>query len=73
MYTEGFPGGSVIKTCLLMQKTQEMGVLSLGQENPLKEDMVTHSSIPGWEIPWTEEPSGLPSMGSQRVGHDWVT
>ena len=73
MYTEGFPGGSEVKTCLLMQKTQEMGVLSLGQENPLKEDMVTHSSIPGWEIPWTEEPSWLPSMGSQRVGHDWVT
>ena len=35
--------------------------------------MATHSSIMVWKIPWTEEPSGLPSMGSQRVGHDWVT
>ena len=35
--------------------------------------MATHSSILSWEIPWTEEPAGLQSMGSQRVGHDWVT
>jgi len=49
---------------------QETGVRSLGQENSLEEEMATHSSILAWEIPWTEEPGGLQSMGSQRVGHD---
>ena len=44
---------------------------SLGQEDPLEKGMVTHSSILAWRIPWTEEPSGLQSMGLQRVGHDW--
>ena len=43
----------------------------LGREDPLEEDTATHSSILAWRIPWTKEPSGLPSMGSQRVGHDW--
>ena len=47
-----------------------MWVQSLGQEHPLEEGMATHSSILAWEIPWTEEPGGLHSMGSQRVGHD---
>ena len=37
---------------------------------PLEKEMAAHSSILAWEIPWTEEPSGLPSMGSHRVGHD---
>ena len=46
---------------------------SLAWEDPLEEGMATHSSILAWRIPWTEEPGGLPSMGSQRVGHDWVT
>ena len=41
-----------------------------GQEDPLEEEMTTHSSVLAWEIPWTEEPGGLQSMGSQRVGHD---
>ena len=41
-----------------------------GQEDPLEEDMATHSSILAWRIPWTEEPVRLQSMGSQRVGHD---
>ena len=41
-----------------------------GQEDPLEEEMATHSSILAWRIPWTEEPGSLPSMGSQRVGHD---
>ena len=49
---------------------QEMQIPSLGQEDPLKEDMATHSGILAWEIPWTEEPDGLQSMGSQRVGHN---
>ena len=47
-----------------------MLVQSLGWEDPLEEGMATHSSILAWRIPWTEEPGGLPSMGSQRVGHD---
>ena len=48
----------------------EAWVLSLGWEDSLKEEMTTHSSILAWEIPWTEEPGGLWSMGSQRVGHN---
>ena len=49
---------------------QELQVWSLGHENPLEKEMATHSSILAWEIPWTEEPGGLQSMGLQRVGHD---
>ena len=52
---------------------QETWVQSLGQEDPLEEEMPTHSSILAWEIPWTEKPDGLQSMGWQRVGHDLVT
>ena len=48
----------------------ETWVLPLGQEDPLEKDMATHSSILAQKIPWTEEPGGLQSMGSQRVGHD---
>ena len=46
---------------------QEMGVRSLGWEDPLEKEMATHSSILAWRIPWTEEPGGLQFMGSQRV------
>ena len=49
---------------------QETWVRSLGRENPLKKEMATHSSILAWRIPWTEEPGGLQSMGSQRVRHN---
>ena len=49
---------------------QEPRVQSLGPEDPLGEEMATHSSILAWRIPWTEEPGGLQSMGSQRVRHD---
>ena len=49
---------------------QEIRVQSLGREDPLEEEMATHSSVLAWEIPRTEEPGGLQSMGSQRVGHD---
>ena len=56
-----------------MQETQETWVPSLSQEDPLEEEMATHSSTLAWRIPWTEEPDGLQSMGLQRVGHDWVT
>ena len=54
-------------------KRQEMQVRSLGQKDPLEKEMVTHSSILAWKIPQTEDPGGLQSMGSRRVGHDWVT
>ena len=47
-----------------------MRVRSLGGEDPLEEEMATHSSIFAWRIPWTEEIDGLQSMGSQRAGHD---
>ena len=50
-----------------------MQVGSLGQEEPLEKGMATHSSIFAWKIPWIEKPSGLESMQSQRVGHDWAT
>jgi len=49
---------------------QEIWVLSLGWEDPLEEGMEIHSSVLAWRIPWTEEPGGLQSMGSQRAGHD---
>ena len=49
---------------------QESWVQSLGLEDPLEKAMATHSSIRGWEIPWTEETGGLQSMGSQRVRQD---
>ena len=49
---------------------QEMQVPSLGREDPLEKELATHSSILAWRIPWMEEPGGLQSMGSQRVGHD---
>ena len=48
-----------------------MRVLSLGQEDPLQEEMETHSNIFSWRISWTEEPSSQQSKGLQRVGHDW--
>ena len=44
-----------------------MLVQSLSRQDPLEEEMATHSSIPAWRIPWTEEPAGLRSLGSQRV------
>ena len=51
----------------------ETWVGSLGQDDPLEEEMATHSRILAWETPWTEEPGGLQSRGSQRVGHNWAT
>ena len=46
-------------------------VLNYPKLNILEKEMVTHSRILAWRIPWTEEPGGLPSMGSHRVGHEW--
>ena len=59
-----------IKNLPAKQETQEMQVRFLGREDPLEEEMATYSSILAWKIPWTEEPGGLPYMGSQRVPHD---
>ena len=50
-----------------MRETQ---VRSLGQEDPVEKEMATHSSIPAWKIPWTDDPGRLQSMGMLRVGHD---
>ena len=58
------------KTCLPIQEPQETRVPSVSWEDILEKEMATHSSIPAWEIPWTEEPRGLQSMGLQRVQHD---
>ena len=49
---------------------RETWVQSQGREDPLEKEMATHSSILAWKIPWIEEPGGLQSMGSQRVGHN---
>ena len=49
---------------------QEIWVQSLGQEDPLEKETAPHSSVLAWTIPWTEEPGGLQSRGSQRVGYD---
>ena len=57
----------IVKNPPTMQETQ---VQSLGQEDPLEKEMATQSSILAWEIPWTEEPGGLQSMGLQRVQHN---
>ena len=60
----------VAQTGKKLPAMQETQVQSLGQEDLLEKGMATHSSILAWRIPWTEEPGGLQSLGSQRVGHD---
>ena len=50
---------------------RETWVWSLGWEDPLEKEMATHSSILAWKVPWMQEPGGLQSTGSQRIGHDW--
>ena len=67
---KGFTGGSLIKN--LPANAGDVGSI-LGQDDPLEEDMATHSSILAWRIAWTEDPSRLQSMGLQRVGHDLAT
>ena len=61
----------VTQTVENLPAMQETGVQFLGQEDPLEEGMATHSSILAWRTPWTEDPDGLQSIGSQRVGYDW--
>ena len=63
----GFPDDSVLKNPLAKQETWAR---SLGREDPLKQEMATHSSVRAWRIPWPEEPGGLQTMRSQRAGHD---
>ena len=60
----------MVKNLPAIQKTR---VQSLDWEDPLENEMATHSSIPAWRIWWTEEPGRLESIGWQRVGHDWAT
>ena len=66
----GFLRGSAVKNSPEMQETQEMLVQSLGGEDRLEEGMATHSGMLAWRIPWAEEPGGLQSIESQRVGHN---
>ena len=68
--TVGFPSGSAVKNPPAIQKTQERWVPSMDREDRLEEGVAIHSSILAWRIPWTEEPGGLQSIGSQRVGYD---
>ena len=60
----GFLGGSAVKNLPAVQEMQETWVRFLGREDPLEEEMATHSSILAWRTPWTEKPGGLQSMGS---------
>ena len=66
IYIYGFPSGSVVKN---LPAKQEMGLIP-GLGHPLEKEMAIHFSILAWKIPWTEEPGGLQSIESQRVGHD---
>ena len=66
----GFVVAQSVKNLPVVQGTQ---VRPLVQEDPLEKEMATHSNILAWENPWTEEPGGLQSMGSQRFGHDRAT
>ena len=70
MYTCASPVAPQVNNMLAMQEIQETRVQSLGQEDPLEKEMAAQSNILAWEIPWTEEPGGLQSIGWQRVGHD---
>ena len=77
MKTSAWVLGSITSLVAQMVKhlptTRETRVRSLGWEDPLEKEMATHSSVLAWRIPWMEEPDGLQSMGSKRVGLDWVT
>ena len=68
------PGASLVAQRIKhLPAVQENWVRSLGWEDPLEKEMAPHSSTLAWRIPWREEPGGLQSTGSQRVGHDWAT
>ena len=63
----------VVQMVKRLPAIQENQIRSPGWEDLLEKEMATHSSIPAWRIPGTEDPGRLQSMGSQRVGHDWAT
>ena len=65
-----FPLRFVAQMVKRLPTMRETLVQSLGQKDPLKKEMTTHSSILAWKIPWTEEPGRLQSLGPQRIGHD---
>ena len=69
LYIKVFPVAQMVKSLPAVQETR---VWSLCQEDHLEKGMAIHSSILAWRIPWTEETGGLPSMGLQRVRHDWA-
>ena len=69
IYQMFFLVAQTVKHLPAMQETQ---VWSLGQEDPLEKEMTPHSSTLAWKIPWMEEPGGLQSIGSQRIGHNWA-
>ena len=72
--TQSLNGASlVVQMVKDLPAIQETWVWSLGQEDPLEKEMATHSNILAWRIPWTGEPGGLQSTGSQRAGHDLGT
>ena len=66
-----YPPSHLGKESAAMQDMQEIWVQPVGQKDPLEEGMAAHSSILAWRIPWMVEPSGLQSMESQRVRHNW--
>ena len=63
----------VAQTVKRLPTMRETQVWSLDEEDSLEKEMATHSSTLVWKIPWTKEPGRLPSMGLERVGHDWAT
>ena len=69
----GFPDGSSGKESACRRCRQEIWVRFLGWKDPLEKEIANQSSILAWEIPWKEEPGGLQSVGSQRVGQNWMT
>ena len=73
MVSYGYRASLVAQMVKSLPAVQETRIRSLGQEDPLEKEMATHSSILAWRIPWTEEPGGLQSMGSQRVRHNRAT
>ena len=73
---KGFSGGLVVKNLPANAGDEALipgSARSPGQQDPLENEMATHSSTPAWETPWAEEPGRLQSMGSQRVWHDLAT
>ena len=73
MSPEGLSGASLVAEMVKnVPAVQETQVRPLGREDPREKEMATHSSTLAWEIPWTQEPGRLQSMGLQRVRHNWL-